>query len=524
MTLESDGATGKSGLSKTAAEDVQTLAKGGAVQIAGQITTRAVAMVFTFVMAAVLSVTGYGLYRKVAQILSIAGQLGLAGFNYAAMRFISKARVAGDHGGVRGSARIGLTGATLSSLLVVAGLVLWADPIADLFSGPKADPVELARLIKVGSPLVLLFSVLQVYRLCTQAYKTMVPSVIAGNIVQPVLRFALGVGVLLLGSGVYAVVVTEVASYGLAAIVAAYFFQRMLTPQEKAATPKAKAGPMIRFALPQGGSSLLGIQSLGLGILILSLYRGDAEVGLFGIALALQGPGGIFLGGIVNIWAPVVSDLYDKGEIDRLGSLYQTITRWVSTFSFPVFAALMLEPDLFLSPFPKEAIRAASAVVILAAGNVFYTGTGPSGYVLSMSGRPGVNFFNSLVGVGLYIGLGIWVVPEHGLVGMAVVDASVTAFVNMARIVEVNHFIGIHPFGRSVLKPIGATLLGALALLAWRAVPGDSVPIELAGVLIAGVVYVAALKKMGLDAEERYVWKRIRSKAFKGRGGKKAAP
>jgi O-antigen/teichoic acid export membrane protein len=247
-------------------------------------------------------------------------------------------------------------------------------------------------------------------------------------------------------------------------------------------------------------------------------------VGLFGLALALQGPGGIFLGGIVNIWAPVVSELYDKGAIDRLESLYQTITRWVATFSFPVFAALIIEPDMFLSIFPEDAAGAASIVAILAVGNFFYTGTGPSGYVLSMSGRPGVNFVNSLIGVLLYIGFGLFAVPRWGLVGMAVVDASVTAVINSVRVFQVKQLIGVQPFGRSFLKPVGATLIGAGALLLWKLVPGESFWLDVAGVGVAAVVYAVALKMMGLDAEERYVWERIRRRAFKRKGkGKSTA-
>jgi O-antigen/teichoic acid export membrane protein len=517
---ESSESVGRRGLSKEASADVETLAKGGAVQIFGQITSRGVAMIFTLAVSGTLGVAGFGLYKKVAQILSIASQLGLAGFNYAAMNFIARARATGDPGGVKGAARFSVTASTITALLVALGLWLAADPIAEQFSAPRAPAGELANLIRIGVPYVLLFTLMQVFRLCTQAYRTMVPSVIAGNIVQPLIRFALGVAVVIAGLGVTAVVVTEMVSLAAGAILAAWYLRRMMTPEEKAAVPHTQRRKMIRFALPQGGASLLGIQSLGLGVLIVAMFEGNAAVGLFGIALALQGPGGIFLGGIVNIWAPVVSEIYEKGEIARLGSLYQTITRWVATFSFPVFAALVVMPHLFLAIFPEDAEGAASIVAILALGNFFYTGTGPSGYVLSMSGRPGVNFVNSLIGVALYVALGLWIVPEHGVVGMAIVDAGVTAVINSVRVLQVKQLIGIQPFGRSFLKPVGATVLGAVFLLLWKLIPGNGFWLELLGVVIAGLIYVLALRMMGLDAEERYVWNRIKKRALKGRGGR----
>lgn len=498
------------------------MVKGGAVQIAGQLSQRGLSQVFTAVATRVLPNGGYGLYRLVAQVLAIASQLALAGFNYASMRFIARARASGDPGGVRGAARVGLISTAIASAFVVAVLLLLADPFARAFGDPEADLDALATLFRIGAAYVPLFAFMQVLRYCTQAYKTMVPSVMAGNIVQPVARFLLAMGAFALGLEVAGAVGSLVFSMGVGALAAAFYYRRMLTVDERAATPRADKGAMIRFALPQGGAAMLGVQTLGIGIIILGLFREDVVVEVFAVALALQGPGTVFLGGIVNIWAPVVSDLYDRQEIARLDALYKTITRWIATFSFPVFAVIILEPDLFARVLdPDSATAIAPVAAILAAGNFFYTGTGPTGYVISMSGHPGINLVNSIVGVGLYVVLGIAVAEEHGAVGMAVVDAGVTAVINSVRVLQAWRIVGVQPFGRSFLKPVAATAGGAAVLLAWRLVPGDSIPLEIAGIAVAGVVYLVLLRAFGLDPEERYVWDRIVKRMPK-RGSKRS--
>jgi hypothetical protein len=134
-----------------------------------------------------------------------------------------------------------------------------------------------------------------------------------------------------------------------------------------------------------------------------------------------------------------------------------------------------------------------------------------------MTGRPGVNFLNSIAGVALYTVLGLMIVPKHGALGMAYVDAIVTALVNTARVVEAKILVGVQPFGRSFFKPVVATLVGATVLLAWRLFPGDGYPLEAAGVAVAAVVYIAVLSVFGIDEAERYVWERIRSRGLKGR-------
>jgi O-antigen/teichoic acid export membrane protein len=501
-------------LGAQAAEDVRTVAKGGAVQIAGQLSQRGLSTLFIAVATRVLSTAGYGIYRQVAQLLAVAGQLGLAGFNYASMRFIARARAQGAPGGVRGAVRVGLSGTAIASTLVVGAVLLFAEPLARAFADEGADLDALSDYFRLGAAYVPLFAFMQVLRYCTQAYKTMVPSVVAGNIVQPAARFVLGIGALAAGMAIAGAVASLALSMAVGAAVAAFYYRRMLDDEERRARPRAQTGPMVRFAIPQAGASMLGIQTLGLGVIVLGLYSRNFEVGVFAIALALQGPGTVFLGGIVNIWAPVVSDLYDQNAIERLGALYQTITRWVVTFSFPVFAALILEPDLFtpiLAP-PGGADAAAPVVAVLAIGNIFYTGSGPTGYVISMSGRPTVNLINSVVAVALYFALGYAVVPEHGALGMAIVDAAVTALINSVRVLQAWFLVGVHPFGRSFLKPVLATLAGAGVLLAWRVVPGDSIPLEIAGVVLGAIVYLVVLRALGMDPEERHLWTEIRKR------------
>jgi O-antigen/teichoic acid export membrane protein len=508
--------SGDGGLSAQAAADVEVVAKGGAVQVIGQVTQRSVSFFFSAIAFRVLGKAAFGRYRLVFQVLSNMSQLGLAGFNYAAMRFMTLGRADKDPGRVKGAMQVALVGAAIASVLSTIVLLVWADPIAALFNDDPQKQSDLVELMRIGSPYIALYALMQVLRYCTQSYKTMVPSVMVGNVIQPVGRFVIGIGFLIAGAGVAGLLVSLNISVAIAMMAGAWYLRRMLKPDEAAAKAKREPGPMVRFALPQAGASLLGVQTLGLGVLLLGVYSSDAAVGLFTIALQLQGPGNVFLGGIVNIWAPVVSDLHAKGEIGRLESLYQMLNRWIATFSFPVFAALIIEPDVFVRLFAgSEGQGAETVVVLLAIGNIFYTGTGPTGYVISMTGRPGVNFINSLVSVGTYIVLGMWLVPEHGVIGMATVDMIVTALVNSARVVEAKILVGVQPFGRTFYKPVVATIVGAAVLLLWKLVPGDSLPLDIAGIFIAGFAYVVVLAKLGIDPEERHVFDRIKKRAIK---------
>lgn len=515
MTVPDDEKVAKKGLSPEASEDIAVVAKGGAIQIVGQISQRSLSYVFSIIFNLLLGPAAYGLYRLVTQILSNLSQVGLAGLNYATMRWVARSRASKDHAGVRGALRVGVIGSLTASAAVVAALLVFTEPVARFFADDDAQLARLSDLLRLGVVYVPLYAMMQVLRYSTQAYKTMVPSVMVGNIIQPITRTVLAGAALALGFGVTGAITGLLVSLAVSVLVAIWYVRRLLTPQQLEAAPRSEPGPMLRFALPQMGASLLGVQTLGLGILLLGRYDSTLAVGLFGIALSLQGPGNVFLGGIVNIWAPMVSDLHTRGEIARLGALYQTINRWIVTFSFPVFAALIVMPDVFTWFFGDKAQAAAPIAAILALGNLFYTGTGPTGYLISMTGHPGINFINSAVSVVLYVGLGAMVVPKHGAIGMAWVDTGVTALINIVRVVEARILVGVHPYGRTFYKPVVATVGAAAFLVAWKAFSGDSIAVGAAGLAVGGIVYLGILRALGIDDEEREVWDRIRKRAFK---------
>jgi O-antigen/teichoic acid export membrane protein len=181
--------------------------------------------------------------------------------------------------------------------------------------------------------------------------------------------------------------------------------------------------------------------------------------------------------------------------------------------AFPVYASLIVMPDFFGRLLAgHNGADAAPLIVVLAFGNIFYAGTGPAGHILNMTGRPRVTLINSIVAVLIYIGLGVVVVPRFGAIGMAAVDAAVTALLNLTVVLEGRLLVGVHPFGKSFLKPLSATLVFGLFLLAWRTVLGTGLAVEGAGLVIGVLLYIGILSRLGMDPEERYVFGRIKQR------------
>lgn len=504
---------GPSGIAETTAADIMVLGKGGAVQLAGQFLARGLSFLFVGVAARILGPAGFGIYRQVKQVLITLGEVAPGGFNFAAVREIARGRAKGDHGAVRGAVRFSVRGALIVSLLLFVGVLVGADRIASWFGDSAQARQQMTVALQVGALFIPLYALMQVLRFATQGYKTMVPSVAVGSVIQPGAAVILSLAALLGGLGITGVILAEVMATGVALLVAIHYYLRIRTEKERLARPTWDAGRMTRFALALGGTRLFNTQSLGLGVILLGIAGTDREVGLFAIALSLQTLGVTFFQSIGNIWAPVVADVFERRDLARLESLYQTLNRWVATFSLPILMALIIRPDIFVRILGgPDAGEAAILCAILAIGNLFFVATGPTGYVLAMTGRTGINFLNSFSAVVLYVVLGAILVPRYGAVGMAVVDAVVTAAVNSARVIQAKLLVGVQPFGSSFVKPVAATLLGAAVLLGTRLIFGTDLVAGLVSLLVAGAVYVTALWLMGVAPEERYLMDQVRAR------------
>jgi O-antigen/teichoic acid export membrane protein len=481
--------------------------------MAGRVSSRVLGFAFIALAVRILGAGKYGLYREVTQVLLIAATLAPGGFQFAAVRFIARARALKRHGAVRGSATVAVWGGATVSTLVFIGLLVFAPPIANHFATDPGKQTELARLLRMGALFVPLYSMTLVLLYCTQGYRTLLPTTAVNDVGLPAARFALGTVAILTGLEVAGLVGALVLSSAFALAGAVWFYRKLLSDQERAAAPEREVGPIVRFALLLGASNLFSTQSLGLGIILLGIFSTDRNVGLFAVALALQAAGGVFLQSLVGIWAPVVTKVYEERDIARLQSLYQAITRWIVTMAFPVYAALMVLPDFFGRLLAgHNGVDAAPLIVVLAMGNIFYAGTGPSGHILNMTGRPRVTLINSIAAVILYIALGAILVPRYGAIAMAGVDAGITALINLTVVLEGRILVGVHPFGRSFLKPLSATAAFALFLLLWRTFVGTGLALEGVGLALGLGIYFGVLWKLGMDPEERYVFTRIKQR------------
>ena len=121
-----------------------------------------------------------------------------------------------------------------------------------------------------------------------------------------------------------------------------------------------------------------------------------------------------------------------------------------------------------------------------------------------------LNLVNGIVSVGLNIGLNLWLIPSHGIMGAAIASATALSVWSIMRLIEVRHLHNCWPFtGRTVLAVIGVVFAAA----SLQAITQDSGLIvrigATAGAIAAGL---GLFYRFGVTAADGVVIDRLRSK------------
>jgi O-antigen/teichoic acid export membrane protein len=483
--------------------DQLTILTGAGLNVAGLV----VAVIATFASQILLTRTlgpaGYGVVYLATQIAFVGAAFTRFGMDMAAVREVAIAVGANEPGRARGIVHRAAGIAAAVSVALAAGLWLASDAIAGTATIP-GQAAAAFRAAALGLPFVALA---QVYLGGTRGLKEMRPTLLIYWAGQPVAWIAL----ILAGFALSPSAEIGAAAYSgswVFATAAAYFvWCRRVEAFPRSPAPPGEAGRLLRFGAPRAPAALFAQLLFVVDLFVLARYVPAAEYGVYAAASRVSLLVVVFLTSVALVFAPFVADLHARGERERLGRLFQLLTRATFALTLPVILVLLVLPEPVLRLFGEAFATpgARSALLVLIAGQAVNVLAGSVGFVLVMVGRTGWDALVYTASIALDLALAFWLIPEHGLLGAATAQAVTLVASNALRVWLVWRAAGIQPFSRAyafLLVPAGAgaAAMGALHLL----LRDGPWPADLAVSAAGGtVVYVAALLLAGLPASER---------------------
>ncbi len=494
---------------QTFQQSILFTAKGGSISFAGRIFEYVIRFGFSILVARAIGAEQYGLYTLGLTIVPIASMLALLGLQTGVVAYLAPAIRQRDETRIWGIIQVCAGLPAVLSILFGVLLFVLAEPVAILgFHEPQLIPI--LRIVSLCIPLEAIGFI--AYQIII-SYKKPKYSVLANNVVLPLAKLLLTFGFLLLGVEVLGVVTAHVIASAIALALMIYYVNKLFPLNRPIRAAKRNTRQLLRYSLPVHLGWVLNTVRGTLETLVLGFVGLTTGVGIFAVAGRLSTLGTMFFLAIGNISTPIIADFHNRGETGQLKKLYQTTTKWVVMFNIPLFLFLVLFSKPLLSIFGSDFTYGAPALIVLAIGNLVYTGTGLGANILDMTNHTKVNSANSAILVIVTITSDLLLIPRWGVIGAAAASAFSTVIVNVVCLIEVYVLLKMQPYELTILKPILAGLIAAATtlLLNHYFVLPSLLLLFVGGTVLWGI-YALVLIIVGFSEEEMLVINAFRAR------------
>jgi O-antigen/teichoic acid export membrane protein len=248
------------------------------------------------------------------------------------------------------------------------------------------------------------------------------------------------------------VVVGQIAATALAFAWGLRTFVRHRPSEVRHAVPTYQTRNWLQSSIPFGLSASLLLINGRTDLMALGMFRPDAEVGVYRVAVQC-GLAIIFGMQAINaIQGPHIAHLYAKGQMKRLQTMVTRSSQAILAIALPaVIVIYVFGKPLIRLVFGAQYEAAYTPLLILSIGQIFNAGMGSVSSLLNMTGHERDTTRILLVAAVLNLSLTFTLTPLWGTVGAATATATTLTFWNVAMWYMVRRRIGIHasPFMRT---------------------------------------------------------------------------
>jgi O-antigen/teichoic acid export membrane protein len=387
-------------------------------------------LVINVVIGAVFGATGLGVFGQVMAIFVIAGHTSAAGLHNATFRSIALTPEA-----AAGILTSGLAAALPFALGTALLALLCAPAIGRVLDSPAT-----ATAILWMAPGLLFFGL---NKIGLAALNGM--SLMQRHAAGQILRY------LVITGAVAAIAASDDsperlgAAFSLAEIVVSFYLTVATAPLRQGHGERGfslrRAAGMLRFGLRSFGASLMADINLRVDTLMLGLFLGDREVGIYALAAMLvEGLGNValVLRSLVNPGLTRLLAAGDEAAIRRLVTRVQ-IAAWPFLAVVFIAAWLLYQPAVRLVIGAGDLEQGLAALLILIAMMAPYLTYSTFEEVLMLAGHAGTQSMFQLTVTLANVVLNLLLIPPLGIEGAAIATGLASLCACLLLVVMVRH-------------------------------------------------------------------------------------
>lgn len=452
----------------------------------------------------------YVLGITVVQVASVFAQFGM---NQGVVRYVAHYQAQRDVARVRGTILMALWITFALSLALAALIFFGADFLAaKVFNKPPLLE-SVIRAFSVSLPFLTLMSMAL---WATQGFQTVKYDAYVQQIQRPLLNLVLVLIFYSLGAQVLGAVAAYILSMVAGAVFALYYLKR-ISPKllDRDTPPEFEPRALLGVSAPMVVANFTQYMNSWIVVAVLGVLATAESVGIFNAAARTAALSALVLAAF-KIFTPMVSNLYGRGELEDLGNLYRDVSRWAFTGSLAFFLVTALLARDLMTIFGPEFVSGWAVMVVIAAGQLFNSSTGPGRGTLAMTGHQRIVMFVTLGSAAASFALGVMLIPHYGSMGAGVATATGLILSNTVVLFFIRRLLGLWPYGREYLKPLTAGLLAAAVAHAVKLVL--PLPTGILTILVVGTLFlacfVALVLALGLSPGDRQFLAALRKAAL----------
>lgn len=230
------------------------------------------------------------------------------------------------------------------------------------------------------------------------------------------------------GYGFYPILISIVASLGIQYILCAAYVLKNWGFDGKFQPGLTKG--LIKFGIPLIFIDVSNLLLLSAGIYVIKFYESFANVGIFWAASMITGTMLVFPQTMLSIFFPVVSELFGKGDKEKIKHISSYIIERLLMVSIPLIAILLLFPEGILKVVFTEDYSSGALPMQILSISMFLTGIYLFyGTVITTSGHPGQNSKIIFIGAISNVILNIIFVRYFGVTGASIASLTSAAII-----------------------------------------------------------------------------------------------
>jgi O-antigen/teichoic acid export membrane protein len=491
-------------------DDLSIMARGTGVALIGGLLGSVAGWIGQLVLARLLGPGGFGSYSIGLAIVGVAAQLSTLGLSSATIYFV--ARYAQEDTAKARDVLVQSVGASLFAGLMAGGLLFLFSPMVAKYFLHRP---ELAPMIRIFALSIGFSAGIQVAMAATTVsyklgYRVYLDLFTNGAFLLLFVIFY-SIGQRLPGAAIAFLLSTIL---GFAASV--YSLLRLYPTFFATSKPSSLVlSELLTYSMPAFAASLFWAPRGWMDRLLIGYFRAPAEVGWYQAASQSVSPLYLAAFAVNSIAAPMTANLYNRGELIRLGETFRVSSKWMLYSTLVVFIAVVAGPgDVLRVFFGRGYENGVAPLLILSIGAIVDSADGTARSMLLLTGHQQVLVRIAGASLLVQIILDVALIPRFGIAGAAAAEVGVSILLSTWLLLTVRRVLGMSPYDRRYFKGLVATLLtgAGVYLIGTWGISTSAIRLMLRG-SVAVALFGAFMLVAGLDSEDRLLlvtaWKRF---------------